>query len=192
MFLGSVLATVVALIICLVIIKFPKSVGLTLRLHATAKHGTGEYFLSPEPKNQSFGTVIRRSLYGSLLVVGIALTVISFDLMVDARRCVVPTLSKSFCISCIGKSGDLIAKSRSPGPNRFANTSPVIAIAPPSATTGCSAATAILCAFVPVQTARQSSALSPFFVGFYSTYFLRVSFASDTTVYTPQQTSTAD
>ena len=82
MFLGSVVATVVALIICFIIIKFPKSVGLTLRIHATVKHGTGEYFLSPEPKDQTYSTVVRRSLYGSLLVVGIALTVISFDLMV--------------------------------------------------------------------------------------------------------------
>ena len=81
MLVGSLLATVLALILCLVIVRYPKSVNLALRIHRAAKHGTGEYFLSPEPTEQDWSTVIRRSLYGSILVVGIALTVISFDMM---------------------------------------------------------------------------------------------------------------
>ncbi|RLI52669.1 MAG: hypothetical protein DRO87_12835 [Candidatus Thorarchaeota archaeon] len=82
MLLGSMASTVVAFVICVVISRYPKSVWLTMRIHTFAKRGTGEYFLSPEPVDQDFNTVIRRSLYGSLLVVGIALTVISFDMMV--------------------------------------------------------------------------------------------------------------
>lgn len=81
MLAASLLSIIVALIICEIMIRFPSSVGLPLRIHSFAKRGTGEYFLSPEPVDQSFKTVFRRSLYGSVLVVGIALTLISFELM---------------------------------------------------------------------------------------------------------------
>jgi hypothetical protein len=82
MLIGSLIATVVALFLCVLIVRHPKSVNLALRMHRAAKHGTGEYFLSPEPMDQTWSSVLRRSLYGSVLVVGIALTVISFDMMV--------------------------------------------------------------------------------------------------------------
>ncbi len=81
MLVASLLSIIVALIICFVMVRFPFSVGIPLKLHRFAKRGTGEYFLSPEPVDQSYRTVLRRSLYGSILVVGIALTLISFDLM---------------------------------------------------------------------------------------------------------------
>ena len=82
MLIGSLISTIVALILCVLIVRYPKSVNLALRIHRAAKHGTGEYFLSPEPMDQTWSSVLRRSLYGSVLVVGIALTVISFDMMV--------------------------------------------------------------------------------------------------------------
>ncbi len=81
MLLGSLVATVIALALCLLIVRYPKSVNVALRIHRAAKRGTGEYFLSPEPTEQNWSSVLRRSLYGSILVVGIALTVISFDMM---------------------------------------------------------------------------------------------------------------
>jgi len=81
MLFASVLSLIVAIIICGIMIRFPSSVGLPLRIHSFAKRGTGVYFLSPEPVNQSYSVILRRSLYGSVLVVGIALTLISFELM---------------------------------------------------------------------------------------------------------------
>lgn len=81
MLAASLLTILVALIICYIMVRFPSSVGIPLKLHRFAKRGTGEYFLSPEPVDQSYRTVLRRSLYGSVLMVGIALTLISFDLM---------------------------------------------------------------------------------------------------------------
>ncbi|TFH11242.1 MAG: hypothetical protein E4H14_01090 [Candidatus Thorarchaeota archaeon] len=82
MILGSILSTVIAIIIVVAMVRWPRIVNLPLRIHRFAKRGTGEYFLSPEPPDQSWRTVIRRSLYGSILVVGIALTILGFDLMV--------------------------------------------------------------------------------------------------------------
>ncbi|TFG31762.1 hypothetical protein EU528_05335 [Candidatus Thorarchaeota archaeon] len=87
MILGSILSTVIAIIIVVAMVRWPRIVNLPLRIHRFAKRGTGEYFLSPEPPDQSLSTVIRRSLYGSILVVGIALTILGFDLMVaDAAQ----------------------------------------------------------------------------------------------------------
>ena len=79
---GSLAASIVALLICLLIIRYPKSISLPLKIHSRLKHGAGEYFLCPEAEDQDLRTVLRRALYGSILVVGIALTVISFDLLV--------------------------------------------------------------------------------------------------------------
>ncbi|MGY5857834.1 MAG: hypothetical protein RTU63_00580 [Candidatus Thorarchaeota archaeon] len=81
MILGSILSTVIALIIVVAMVRWPRIVSLPLRIHRFAKRGTGEYFLSPEPPDHSLGTVVRRSLYGSILVVGIALTILGFELM---------------------------------------------------------------------------------------------------------------
>ena len=81
MLIASLLSIFVAFVICGIMVRFPSSVGLPLRIHSFAKRGTGEYFLSPEPVNQSYTAILRRSLYGSVLVVGIALTLISFELM---------------------------------------------------------------------------------------------------------------
>jgi len=91
MILVSVAATVIAIIISLLMIRWPRIVNLPLRLHRIAKRGTGEYFLSPEPKDQSMRTVLRRSLYGSILVVGISLTVLGFDLMVANAEQIIPS-----------------------------------------------------------------------------------------------------
>ncbi len=91
MILASVAATVIAIIISVLMIRWPRIVNLPLRLHRFAKRGTGEYFLSPEPQDQSMSTVLRRSLYGSILVVGISLTVLGFDLMVADTSQIIPS-----------------------------------------------------------------------------------------------------
>lgn len=91
MILASVAATVIAIIISVLMIRWPRIVILPLRIHRFAKRGTGEYFLSPEPQDQSMSTVFRRSLYGSILVVGISLTVLGFDLMVANAEQIIPS-----------------------------------------------------------------------------------------------------
>ncbi|MGY5852813.1 MAG: hypothetical protein RTU92_04530 [Candidatus Thorarchaeota archaeon] len=78
---GSIGSLILAAIICGIIIKYPKSVFLPLKLHTFFKRGIGEYFLSPDPDDQNWNLVIRRSLYGSVLITGIALTIISLDLL---------------------------------------------------------------------------------------------------------------
>ena len=70
-----------AAIICLIIIRKPRSVLLPLKIHQFFKRGIGEYFLSPDPPNQSWSRVIRRSLYGSVLVTGIGLTITGLDMV---------------------------------------------------------------------------------------------------------------
>lgn len=84
MILASVGTTAIAIVIVVAMIRWPRLVSLPLRIHRWAKRGTGEYFLSPEPSDQSWGNVIRRSLYGSILIVGISLTFLGFDLMVES------------------------------------------------------------------------------------------------------------
>ncbi len=82
MMAGSLLSTIIALILCLAMIRWPRIVNIPLRIHRYAKRGTGEYFLSPEFADQTWPVVLRRSFYGSVLVVGISLTILGFDLMV--------------------------------------------------------------------------------------------------------------
>jgi hypothetical protein len=82
MLAGSALSTVIAFILCLAIMRWPRIVNISLRIHHYAKRGTGEYFLSPEFTDQTWSVVLRRSLYGSILIVGISLTFLGFDLMV--------------------------------------------------------------------------------------------------------------
>ncbi|MGY5880185.1 MAG: hypothetical protein RTV31_08040 [Candidatus Thorarchaeota archaeon] len=84
MVLASVGSTVIAVVIVVTMIRWPRLVSLPLRIHRWAKRGTGEYFLSPEPSDQSWGNVIRRSLYGSILIVGISLTFLGFELMTQS------------------------------------------------------------------------------------------------------------
>jgi len=91
MILGSALSIAIALIIVLAMIRWPRIVNLPLRIHRFAKRGTGEYFLSPDPPDQSLRTVVRRSLYGSILVVGISLTIFSYDLMVTPPTQIIPS-----------------------------------------------------------------------------------------------------
>jgi hypothetical protein len=79
---GSALSTVIAFILCLAIMRWPRIVNISLRIHHYAKRGTGEYFLSPEFTDQTWSVVLRRSLYGSILILGISLTFLGFDLMV--------------------------------------------------------------------------------------------------------------
>lgn len=81
MTIGSLVATIIGVIVCYVILKVPRSGTFLLRIHEFFKRGTGEYFVWPEPKDQSLRLVFRRSLYGSILVVGIGMTLVSFELM---------------------------------------------------------------------------------------------------------------
>ncbi len=68
-------------IICIIVIKKPKAVFLPLKIHQFFKRGIGEYFISPDPPSQSWSRVLRRSIYGSILVTGIGLTIIGFDMV---------------------------------------------------------------------------------------------------------------
>ncbi|MHA2134074.1 MAG: hypothetical protein ACW99J_09395 [Candidatus Thorarchaeota archaeon] len=81
--LGSPVATGVAAIICIILVKRPGYGTLLMRVHMYLKRGAGEYFLSPEAEDLDLNTVMRRSLYGSILVVGIALTVVSQVLLTN-------------------------------------------------------------------------------------------------------------
>ncbi|UCE09537.1 MAG: hypothetical protein JSW61_11275 [Candidatus Thorarchaeota archaeon] len=81
--LGTPVATVVAALICILLIKRPEYGTLLMRLHMRLKHGAGEYFLSPEAKDLDLNTILRRSIYGSILVVGIALTAVSQVLLTN-------------------------------------------------------------------------------------------------------------
>jgi hypothetical protein len=82
MLAGSALSSGIALILCLAVIRWPRTVNFAFRIHQRAKRGTGEYFLTPEFTDQSWSVVLRRSLYGSILMVGISLTILGFDMMV--------------------------------------------------------------------------------------------------------------
>ncbi len=83
---GLITASVIGVIICIIIVKKPRTITPLLKIHSYLKRKTGEYFICPEVPDQSMGTVIRRSLYGSILVAGIALTILSFDLMGNASE----------------------------------------------------------------------------------------------------------
>ncbi len=80
---ASVGSLILAFILCVILVKWPRTVSLPLYIHRYAKRHAGDYFLSPEPEDENLGTVFRRSLYGSVLVVGIALTLLGFELMVQ-------------------------------------------------------------------------------------------------------------
>ena len=73
--------TILAAFLCAFLIKWPRTVSLPLWIHRRAKHHAGDYFMSPEPEDENLRDAFRRSLYGSVLIVGIALTVLGFDLM---------------------------------------------------------------------------------------------------------------
>ncbi|MHA1637944.1 MAG: hypothetical protein ACTSUB_08010 [Candidatus Thorarchaeota archaeon] len=81
--LGLVVATIFAGIICFLILRYPSSTLLLMKVHRFLKRGSGEYFVCPEDSDQSMNQVARRSLYGSLLVAGFALFILSFELMGD-------------------------------------------------------------------------------------------------------------
>ncbi len=83
MLVVSVGSIVLAVILCGTLIKWPRTVSLPLLIHRRAKHHAGDYFMSPEPDDENLGDAFRRSLYGSVLIVGIALTIMSFELMAD-------------------------------------------------------------------------------------------------------------
>ncbi len=83
MLAASAGSVVLALLLCVILTKWPRTVSLSLHIHRRAKRHAGDYFLSPEPKDESLGIAFRRSLYGSILVVGIALTLLGFELMVE-------------------------------------------------------------------------------------------------------------
>ncbi|RLF33322.1 MAG: hypothetical protein DRN08_05585 [Thermoplasmata archaeon] len=86
MLLGLGIGTIIGAVICVIMVRRPRTITLLLKIHSFLKRNLGEYFLCPEVPDQSFRTVIRRSLYGSVLVAGIALTVLSFDLMGTATE----------------------------------------------------------------------------------------------------------
>jgi hypothetical protein len=81
MTVGSLVATIIGAAVCIIILRVPRAGTLLLRVHEFFKRGTGEYFVWPEPKDQSLKLVFRRALYGSILVVGIGMTLVSFELM---------------------------------------------------------------------------------------------------------------
>jgi hypothetical protein len=82
--LGVSLGTMIlAILLCGVLIKWPRTVSLPLLIHRRAKHRAGDYFMSPEPEDENLGDAFRRSLYGSVLIVGIALTILGFELIAD-------------------------------------------------------------------------------------------------------------
>ncbi len=83
MLAASAGSVALALLLCGILIKWPRTVSLSLHIHRRAKKHSGDYFLSPEPKNETLGIAFRRSLYGSILIVGIALTLLGFELMVE-------------------------------------------------------------------------------------------------------------
>ncbi|MFW9787019.1 MAG: hypothetical protein ACFFE2_00025 [Candidatus Thorarchaeota archaeon] len=74
---------VLAIILCGILIKWPRSVSLPLLIHRRAKHHAGDYFMSPDPEDENLKDAFRRSLYGSVLIVGIALTILGFELIAD-------------------------------------------------------------------------------------------------------------
>ena len=79
----SVGTIVLAVILCGLLIRWPRTVSFSLRLHRRVKHHAGDYFMSPEPEDENLGDAFRRSLYGSILIVGIALTILGFDMMTN-------------------------------------------------------------------------------------------------------------
>jgi len=83
MLIAAVGSVVLALILCGILIKWPRTVSLPLRIHRLAKRHAGDYFMSPEPADESLKAAFRRSLYGSILIVGIALTILGFELMAN-------------------------------------------------------------------------------------------------------------
>jgi hypothetical protein len=87
MLAASVGSVILALILCAILIKWPRTVSLPLWIHRRAKHNSGDYFMSPEPEDENLRAAFRRSLYGSVLIVGIALTILGFELMasIDAQ-----------------------------------------------------------------------------------------------------------
>jgi hypothetical protein len=78
---ASVGSVILALILCGILIKWPRTVSFSLSIHRRAKHHAGDYFMSPEPEDEKLGDAFRRSLYGSILVVGIALTILGLDMI---------------------------------------------------------------------------------------------------------------
>ncbi|MFW9794673.1 MAG: hypothetical protein ACFFEE_10250 [Candidatus Thorarchaeota archaeon] len=83
MLAAAVGSIVLALILCAILIKWPRTVSLPLRIHRLAKRHHGDYFMSPEPEDENLRAAFRRSLYGSVLIVGIALTILGFELMAN-------------------------------------------------------------------------------------------------------------
>jgi hypothetical protein len=81
MLAASAGSLVLAVALCAILTKWPRTVSVPLRIHRFAKRHAGDYFLSPEPKDMSLRTTFRRSLYGSVLIVGIALTLLGLELM---------------------------------------------------------------------------------------------------------------
>ncbi len=79
----SVGTIILAILLCGILIKWPRTVSLPLLIHRRMKHHAGDYFMSPEPEDENLRDAFRRSLYGSVLIVGIALTILGFELIAD-------------------------------------------------------------------------------------------------------------
>jgi hypothetical protein len=84
MLAASAGSTILAIILVALLVKWPRAVSLPFRIHRFAKRHAGDYFISPEPEDENLTKAFRRSLYGSILVVGFALTILGFNLMGDA------------------------------------------------------------------------------------------------------------
>ncbi|MFW9845044.1 MAG: hypothetical protein ACFFEV_10745 [Candidatus Thorarchaeota archaeon] len=83
MLAAAVGSIILALNLCSILIRWPRTISLPLHIHRLAKRHAGDYFMSPEPEDENLNTAFRRSLYGSVLIVGIALTILGFELMAN-------------------------------------------------------------------------------------------------------------
>ncbi|MHA1963819.1 MAG: hypothetical protein ACXACG_01955 [Candidatus Thorarchaeota archaeon] len=83
MLAASIGSMVLAVILCALLIKWPRTVSFPLVAHRLAKRHAGDYFMSPEPEDENLGTAFRRALYGSVLIVGLSLTILGFTLMTE-------------------------------------------------------------------------------------------------------------
>ncbi len=72
--IGYFIAIFLGLIISLIPLKFPGTVSFILKIHRFFKRKPGYYFISPSKVECDLEQIVRRSLYGSILITGIGLT----------------------------------------------------------------------------------------------------------------------
>ena len=62
MMAGSLIMTIIAVVICAIMLRYPSSMLLPLKIHQFFKRNSGEYFVCPDPPTQDWSVIIRRSL----------------------------------------------------------------------------------------------------------------------------------